>query len=37
VNNFTNNSEGAFLGKVDYPTREEYFGWTMDLGVRYKF
>jgi len=37
VNNLTNYSEGAFLGSANYPTREEYFGWSADLGVRYVF
>jgi len=37
VNNITNNSEGAYLGSELYPTAEEYFGMTADLGVKYKF
>ncbi|HYE57758.1 MAG TPA: TonB-dependent receptor [Rhodothermales bacterium] len=37
VNNLTDTPEGAYLGTVSYPTREEYFGWTADLGLRYSF
>lgn len=36
-NNFTNQPEGAFLGLEAFPTHEEYFGWTSDLGIRYRF
>ena len=35
-NNLTNVSEGAFLGNRDFPTAEEFFGWTSDMGIRYK-
>jgi TonB-dependent receptor len=35
MNNLTNLPEGAFLGIAAYPTREEYFGWTADLGIRF--
>jgi hypothetical protein len=34
MNNITNLPEGAFLGIAAFPTREEYFGWTADLGIR---
>ena len=37
LNNISDRSEGAFLGLESYPTREEFFGWTGDLGIRYKF
>jgi TonB-dependent receptor len=37
LNNFSNTPEKAFLGIESFPTREEYYGWTGDLGVRYKF
>ena len=37
ANNITNVSEGAFLGSKMFPTQEEYFGWTSDLGLRYRF
>ena len=37
LNNFTNRAERAFLGSRSFATNEEYFGWTMDLGVRYRF
>lgn len=35
MNNVTNLPEGAFLGITAYPTREEYFGWTADLGIKF--
>ncbi len=34
MNNLTNLPEGAFLGIAAFSTREEYFGWTADLGIR---
>ncbi len=37
VNNLSNLPEGAFIRTEQFPTQEEYFGWTMDFGVRYKF
>ncbi|HEX9653214.1 MAG TPA: TonB-dependent receptor, partial [bacterium] len=37
LNNVTDRAEGAFLGSRSFPTRTEFFGWTGDLGVRYKF
>jgi TonB-dependent receptor len=37
VNNFTNRPEGAFLALEAFPTREEFFGWSADLGVRFTF
>lgn len=37
VNNLTDRSEAAFLGIETFSTVEEFFGWTADLGVRYKF
>jgi len=37
ANNLTNQAESEFLGIRAFPTRDEYFGWTADLGVRYKF
>ncbi|MGA7305573.1 MAG: TonB-dependent receptor, partial [Rhodothermales bacterium] len=37
VNNLTNNPERAFLGIETLPTNEQIFGWSMDLGVKYKF
>ncbi len=37
LNNFSDAPEGAFLGISAFPTREEFFGWTGDLGVRYRF
>ncbi|MDX9923245.1 MAG: TonB-dependent receptor [Ignavibacteriaceae bacterium] len=37
LNNFTNLPEGSYLGLESYPTKEEYFGWTADLGIKYEF
>ncbi|UCH10046.1 MAG: TonB-dependent receptor [Fidelibacterota bacterium] len=39
LNNITDRSEGAYLWKKDRPftTSKELFGWTADLGIRYKF
>jgi TonB-dependent receptor len=37
INNLTNLPEEAFLGIEAFPTREEYFGWTADFGIRYRF
>ncbi|UCE07075.1 MAG: TonB-dependent receptor, partial [bacterium] len=37
LNNISDRSEGTFLWKEVYPTSEEFFGWTADLGIRYKF
>ncbi len=37
INNLTNTPERAFLGSRRFITREEYFGWTGDLGIRYGF
>ena len=37
VNNLTDRPEAAFLGIETFATVEEFFGWTADLGVRYKF
>jgi TonB-dependent receptor len=36
-NNVTAQAEGAYLGSRLFPTRTEFFGWTGDIGVRYKF
>jgi len=36
-NNISNTAESTFLGTHAFTTREEYFGWTGDLGVQYKF
>ncbi|MDQ7817371.1 MAG: TonB-dependent receptor [Melioribacteraceae bacterium] len=35
MNNLSNLPEGAFLGIETFATREEYFGWTADLGIRF--
>jgi TonB-dependent receptor len=37
ANNLSDVSEGAYYGSKKFPTNEEYFGWTLDLGVRYRF
>ncbi|HLE55831.1 MAG TPA: TonB-dependent receptor, partial [Rhodothermia bacterium] len=37
VNNMTNNPERAFLGIETLPTNEQIFGWSADIGVKYKF
>lgn len=38
VNNITNTPEFTFLAADQrFPVEEEFFGWTADLGVRYKF
>lgn len=37
VNNLSAAPERAFLGIESFPTREEYFGWTADLGLKYSF
>jgi len=36
LNNLTNTPQRTSLG-IGFPTREEYFGWTGDLGLRYRF
>jgi TonB-dependent receptor len=36
-NNITDYAEKAFLGIKAFPTSEEFFGWTADFGLRYKF
>lgn len=35
-NNISNIPDRSFLGIKDFPTDEEFYGWTMDLGIRYK-
>jgi len=37
VNNLNNRPELATLGFRNYSTREEFFGWTADLGLQYEF
>src|SRR5690606_32582025 len=37
VNNLSNRSERAYIGNSVYSSREEYFGWTGDVGLRYTF
>jgi TonB-dependent receptor len=37
LNNITNKAEKAFLGSRNFPTKQEYFGWSAEVGLRYKF
>jgi TonB-dependent receptor len=37
MNNISNQPESTFLWKDIYPTGQEFFGWTGDLGIRFKF
>ncbi len=34
MNNITNLHDLSFMGITDYPTNEEHFGWTADLGIK---
>ncbi len=36
-NNIINQPEQSFLGIERFSTRQEYFGWTADFGIKYKF
>lgn len=35
LNNFSNTPEKALLGFRDYSTRQEFFDWTLEFGVKY--
>lgn len=35
--NILNQTEGSYMGSTVFPTSEQFYGWTVDLGVRYKF
>jgi len=37
INNLTDLPEISYLGEEKYQTKNEIFGWTMDLGLTYKF
>lgn len=37
LNNLSNRADVSYLGIAAYPTAEEYFGWSVDVGVRYAF
>ncbi len=37
ANNLTNIPDKSFLGSERFPTNIEYYGWTADLGIKYKF
>jgi outer membrane receptor protein involved in Fe transport len=34
LSNLSSLPEGSYLGDASSPTREEYFGWTADFGIR---
>ncbi len=36
INNFTNRPEKSSLGSRNLTTNEQFFGWTGDLGIKYK-
>jgi TonB-dependent receptor len=36
VNNITNSPDRSFLGIQSFTTNEEYFGWSADIGIKYK-
>ncbi|MFZ5972158.1 MAG: TonB-dependent receptor [Bacteroidota bacterium] len=36
-NNITNAAEGAYIGRSDRPTSEDYYGFTADLGIQLSF
>ncbi|MCX6170272.1 MAG: TonB-dependent receptor [Ignavibacteriales bacterium] len=36
VNNLSNTPDRSFLGVLNYPTNEEFYGWTLDFGIKYK-
>ena len=37
LNNFTNAVDRSLIAGNPYPSKEEYYGMTMDLGLRYRF
>jgi TonB-dependent receptor len=37
VNNISNQPEAAFVGSSNFSTEREFFGWTGEVGVRYKW
>ncbi len=37
LNNISNQPERSFVGNTSFVSKEEFFGWTTDLGFRYKF
>ena len=37
INNFTDRPETSSLGVQNFSTREEFFGWTGDVGLKYEF
>ncbi|UCH63944.1 MAG: TonB-dependent receptor [Fidelibacterota bacterium] len=37
LNNFTNRPDESFRYKSRYPTSREFYGWTTDLGIGFKF
>ncbi len=37
LNNLTNSADRSYLGNKKFPTAEEYFGMTADMGLKYNF
>jgi len=37
LNNFTNMAERTFEGRRNFPTYEQHYRWTTDMGLRYSF
>jgi len=37
INNLTNIADASYLGDKAFPTAEEYFDWTADIGVQFSF
>jgi outer membrane receptor protein involved in Fe transport len=37
LNNITNSADKSYLGDKRFPTAEEYFGMTADLGIKFSF
>jgi len=37
ANNINNVPDGAFLGSKAFPTNAEYYGWSVDLGLKFKY
>ena len=35
LNNFTNMAERRFEGRRNFPTYEQHYMWTIDLGIRF--
>lgn len=37
INNITNEADAAYFGIQSFPEKTEYYGWTVDLGMRLTF